>query len=335
VPDYIACWCTGLNKLTSAGHPFDPADTIQHFVNHLLYGSTFELVLFGLSTARVPDQLPSFESVVECVTNIDLNHSFFQPSHQCYSNAESTPNTTPTNTNNSSKDTPASTSTMNSTQLPCPPQSAVFCTSCQQTGHTIHQCPTHGGGQGGHITDQNKMSAHAYLVDVDADVTSDGGAQMPDQCPPDPPLSDVVNEDLSTSFSALGATSFVPSTSTLPVNNNIYFDLYQPSVMPTTFLSLANLSPSYLSSINTLFNFILDSGCTHHIIQDRLFFWTYDTSHAIQVKTANCGMLETLAKGDVKVCLLCGTKTIVLAFWDCLHAPSTPINLISVGTMQE
>jgi hypothetical protein len=332
VADYITRWRTGLNKLASAGHSFDSADAIRYFVNHLPYGSTFdiirELVLFGLSTARTPDQLPSFESVIERVTNIDLNRSFFQPPRQRYSNAESTPNTTPTSPN-----TPASSSMTNSTQPPRPPRSAIFCTGCHQTGHTVHQCPTHGGGQGGRTTDHSKPAPRAYLADVDADATTDGGAKMPDQRPP--PLPDEVVEDLSTSLAAFGTTPFVPSTSTLPINNDVYFDLYQPGVIFTTFSSLADLSPTCLSSITTLFNSILDSGCTHHIIRDRSLFWTYHTSQAIPVKTANCGTLETLAKGDVKVRLLCSTKSVVLVFRDCLHAPSAPINLISVGAMQE
>jgi len=53
------------------------------------------------------------------------------------------------------------------------------------------------------------------------------------------------------------------------------------------------------------------------------------------VKTADCGVLETLVKGDVKVRLTCGTQSIMLVLRDCLHAPSAPINLISVGAMQE
>ncbi|KIK02028.1 hypothetical protein K443DRAFT_61546, partial [Laccaria amethystina LaAM-08-1] len=44
VADYIACWRTGLNKLASAGHPFDFADAIQYFVNHLPYSSTFDII---------------------------------------------------------------------------------------------------------------------------------------------------------------------------------------------------------------------------------------------------------------------------------------------------
>jgi hypothetical protein len=335
IADYIARWRTGLNKLASAGHPFDSVDAVRYFVNHLPFGSTFDIiresVLYSLSTARTPDQLPSFESIVERVTNIDLNRSFFQPTRQRYSNNELTPNTTHTTPNTSSKDTPAPTSTTNPAQPSRSNRSAIFCTGCRGTGHTIYQCPTHGGVQAGRTTDHTKPAPRVYLADVDADTTSDGGAEASDQRPP--PVPDEVVEDLSMTFAALGTTSFVPSTS--PVNNDILFDVYQPGVIATALSSLADLSPTCLSSITTLFNAILDSGCTHHIIRDRSLFWTYHTSQAIPVKTANCGTLETLAKGDVKVRLLCGTTSIILVFRDCLHAPSAPINLISVGAMQE
>ena len=44
------------------------------------------------------------------------------------------------------------------------------------------------------------------------------------------------------------------------------------------------------------------------------------------MKTANCGSLTTLGIGD---------KTVVWTLTNCLHAPDVPINLISVGTLQE
>ena len=339
VLDYIARWHTGLNRLASAGYPFDAIDSIRHFVNHLPYGPTFDIIResvhFALSAARTPDQLPSFESVVERVTNIEQNRSFYYSTRSRYSNVEPTAATTPTTTTTtSSKDTPNSTTaTMNTTQPARPPRSASFCTNCRQTGHTLETCFKPGGGQHGGLTDRNKTSARVYLADVDVDTNLDGGATAPDQPPPS--LPDVVDEELPTSFAALGNTSFVPSTSTLPMNNNVYFDLYQPGVISAAFSSLADLSPACFSSISTLFNSILDSGCTHHIIRDRSLFWTYHVSQAIPVKTANCGTLETLAKGDVKMRLQCGSQSIVLIFRDCLHAPSAPINLISIGAMQE
>ena len=271
----------------------------------------------------MPDQLPSFESVVERVTNIEQNRSFYYSTRSRYSNVEPAATTTPTTTTTtSSKDTPNSTMTMNTTQPACPPRSASFCTNCCQTGHTLEMCFKPGGGQHGGLTDRNKTSACVYLADVDVDTNLNGGATAPDQPPPS--LPDVVDEELPTSFAALGSTSFVPSTSTLPMNNDIYFDLYQPGVISTAFSSLADLSPACFSSISTLFNSILDSGCTHHIIWDRSLFWTYHVSQAIPVKTANCGTLKTLAKGDVKMRLQCGSQSIVLTFRDCSLSSHQP-----------
>ena len=123
--DYVARWCTGLNKLASAGYPFNAIDSIRHFVNHLPYGPTFDIIResvhFALSTARTPDQLPSFESVVERVTNIDQNRSFYYSTRSRQSNVEPATNTTPTTTATLSKDTPTSTTTANTTQPTRPP----------------------------------------------------------------------------------------------------------------------------------------------------------------------------------------------------------------------
>jgi hypothetical protein len=62
---------------------------------------------------------------------------------------------------------------------------------------------------------------------------------------------------------------------------------------------------------------------------------TYNVDGAIPVKTANCGFLTTLAIGDVKVRLIIGDKTVFWTLKNCLHAPDVPINLISVGALQE
>jgi hypothetical protein len=83
------------------------------------------------------------------------------------------------------------------------------------------------------------------------------------------------------------------------------------------------------------YNSALDSACTNHIFCDRTVFHTYDTDGAVSVKTANCGLLTTLAIGDVKIKLLVGDKMVIWTLHNCLHAPDVPINLISVGALQE
>jgi len=167
VADYVARWWSGLNKLTSSRHLFDHADSLWHFVNHLPFGSAYdiicEFVLFGLSTACSPDQLPSFESVVECVINIDLNHAYFQPPCSCHPNNEPNTTTMPTPKDNLATLSGAATTTNPSTQ-PRSSHTSNFCMKCCCTGNTGDNCPTDGGGQGGGITDQNKTSVHAYMM---------------------------------------------------------------------------------------------------------------------------------------------------------------------------
>jgi hypothetical protein len=85
---------------------------------------------------------------------------------------------------------------------------------------------------------------------------------------------------------------------------------------------------------------VLDSACTQHIIRDRNLFWSYDPAGARSVGTANCGTLETLAAGDVKLRLTIddGLSAPIHVNWmlrNCLHAPDCPINLISVSTLND
>lgn len=54
-----------------------------------------------------------------------------------------------------------------------------------------------------------------------------------------------------------------------------------------------------------------------------------------KVKTANCSFLATLAIGDVKIKLVVGNRTVLWTLKNCLHVPDVPVNLISVGALQE
>ena len=285
---------------------------------------------WSFSTLAPHTQLNNFHclSIIKHVMNVELNHTYFQPSCSCHINSDTTSSNPP---KDNTTTTPSSTTTPTS-QLSCQACSANFCTICRQTGHTNEEHKP-GGSQDCGVTDQNKPLVHAYVADVEADPASDGGAVSSDQLPLLP--SGTVDEDSPPFFAALGTAPFVPPTSTPSMNNNIYFDLYRMGVISAAFTAIPEISPICLLSIYHIYNLILDSGCTYHIIMDQSLFWTYHTSQAIPVKTANCGVLETLVKGDIKVWLHCGSQSIVLVFHDCLHTPSTPINLILVSVMQE
>lgn len=114
--------------------------------------------------------------------------------------------------------------------------------------------------------------------------------------------------------------------------NNSAFDLCALSSVATIYQDI----PLALASLSSSFNSALDSACTNHIIRDHTFFHRYDPDGGVPVKTANCRFLETVAVGDVKFNLrLSNGHTVIWTLRNCLHAPTVPINLISIGALQE
>ena len=87
-------------------------------------------------------------------------------------------------------------------------------------------------------------------------------------------------------------------------------------------------------SMVSLYNALLDSGCTHHIVRDRALFLTY-LDRPVSVGTANCGSLEALGTGDVQFRYPFRGRDVVFTLRGCLYAPSAPINLFSVGALVE
>ena len=117
----------------------------------------------------------------------------------------------------------------------------------------------------------------------------------------------------------------------LGVSNDIEFSTYAFS----SIFEIQFDQPFALSSLSQKFNSALDSACTNHIFQDHNLFHTYNTKGALPVKTANCGIFTTLGIGNVKIKLSIGNKSIIWTLMNSLHALSVPINLISVGALQE
>jgi hypothetical protein len=131
----------------------------------------------------------------------------------------------------------------------------------------------------------------------------------------------VEDNPLSIEFTALSLTT----------TNDIHFFTYAMSGIT----EIPEIQVFALSSLSQSYNSVLDSACTNHIFRDRTVFHTYNADGAVPVKTANCGLLTTLAIGDVKIKLTIGDKVITWTLRNCLHAPDVPINLISVGALQE
>src|ERR1700678_2703938 len=119
----------------------------------------------------------------------------------------------------------------------------------------------------------------------------------------------------------------------ISTSNDITFSTYALSSISEISESLDQ--PFAFGTISQQYNTALDSACTNHIFHDRSLFHTYNVDGAVPVKTANCGFLTTLAVGDIKIKLTFGDRTVTWTLRNCLHAPDVPINLISVGALQE
>ena len=108
------------------------------------------------------------------------------------------------------------------------------------------------------------------------------------------------------------------------------------SVLQTP-LSLLTSDPVVLVVLHHNFQALFDSGCTHHIIRECNYFWMYHPEGAVPVGTASSGTLTTKARDIVKVrvCMEGLNIAVVLTLHNCLHAPNSPFNLLSVGAFLE
>ena len=71
-----------------------------------------------------------------------------------------------------------------------------------------------------------------------------------------------------------------------------------PALPPSTFLTS---DPTLLAEVQTMFQALLDSVCTYHLIKEQMLFWTYRPDLSLEITTASSGMLTTKAQGLVKL----------------------------------
>lgn len=189
------------------------------------------------------------------------------------------------------------------------------------------------------------VPAQAHLADVElpnGDIPPSDAAPLHD--------NHIPSETPSPDSAALGVASHIPSSAVL--NTDYFFEAYyMHDLSPVFFMVMTphcdvpsssplcdfiqKEGPVAFTTFQQRYNIILDSGCTSHIFCDCSVFWTYDPEHAVSVQTVNCGTLHTLAHGDVKFCVQCRLNSVVVTLHDCLHVPDVPLNLISVGALQE
>jgi hypothetical protein len=215
----------------------------------------------------------------------------------------------------------------------------LICGNCKSrglrcVGHIDATCFQPGGGMEGHREEylSNKGRIHAMFVDCLENTFLLPELSLPPDFsspPPSPIPSSLDDESLLHPIANLSVSSYVP-------NSHFHECLYtssEPQLPPFAMPSI-NFSSTTFISLNTLYNALLDSGCTHHIIRDRSLFRNY-SAQAISVGTANCGSLEALGTGDVDFTYSSGDRHVTFTLRSCLFAPMAPINLLSVGALAE
>ncbi|KAK0449956.1 hypothetical protein EV421DRAFT_1899472 [Armillaria borealis] len=149
--------------------------------------------------------------------------------------------------------------------------------------------------------------------------------------------------DVASDEEVYAAITKVPSETSCNIDTYNTDELFVCS-SAITLSPLLSASTHYLDVMNEkayillaqMIKILLDSGCTAHIFKEQKFFWTYNEDQAIDVKTANCGVLSTKARGEIHIRVKCISGThMVVSLMDCLHAPEVPMNLVSVSALME
>ena len=187
------------------------------------------------------------------------------------------------------------------------------CSNCHRDGHTELTCFQPGGAMEGR---REKYLANRFPKPIAhiAEVKNNQTDIEENPC--------IIEETtISNEFAAMS----------LGTSNDTHYTTYALSSLPEISTDL----PFAPSSISQGYNAALDLACTNHIFRDQDVFHTYNVEGAVPVKTANCGTLTMLGIGNVNIKLVIGDRTVIWTLTNCLHAPDVPINLISVGTLQE
>ena len=337
VQEFVSKWRTGLSRLQSARFIFNIKICMGLFVRGLPSTPAFNSIQADLPEriAAIPHEQDygAFITLTEKVLQLDTIFCSIPQSHLSRPTREPTVAVTTQTT---------TTASPSSVVAPAPHMSK-HCNNCKSrglrsAGHTDATCFQQGGGMEGRREEylSNKGRVHAMFAEYlenallldDQPLPSDSLPSFFSSSSPGPPILD--DEPVIPPIANLCITSF-------SANSDLRGDLYSPcdskSFSHFAYTS-ANFQSAALLSMVSLYNALLDSGCTHHIIRDRTLFRSY-VANAISVGTANCGSLEALGSGDVEFRYPFGDRYITFTLRGCLYAPTAPINLLSVGALVE
>ena len=307
IPDYVTTWRMLYNQMEAAGYPPSTRQALTMFIdglptNIVSYITLYDNIMISLNEPN-DSLLLNIYQLFDHVTRINGNitrSKLLNPDHRTHQHTNH-----PTSTNS----TVVPTKDADTKTVP-------KCNNCGLLGHTDSTCFQPGGKMEGRREEylaSRPMKHQAHLADVEdiqqMEITTD---HMSDE------------SILKQEFAAMSLGS----------TNMIDYDTY-PLFSSVISHHEEDLGPLAFATLPEQFNTALDSACMNHIIRDRNLFQTYDVSGAVPVKTANCGFLTTLAVGNVKFRIVVAGKMIIWTLKNCLHAPSVPINLISIGALQE
>ena len=316
ISDFINTWRTSLSQMEAAGFLPGIRQLLSTFADGLPNNTVAFVNLYDhiISSLNEPyeQSLPNIHHLFDRTIQIDNN---IQRTRILHPNPRRPIPLTAANTPSTPPITAAGPPVTNpqGDRLPRP-NTTLLCSNCGRTGHAGPTCFQPGGAMEGRREEYLASRAPKPIAHI---------AEIEEHQPTtEEDTVNVEENSLNNEFAAMS----LPDTNEIPFSSYVFASFSTKLPIDQTLA---------LSSISQSFNSALDSACTNHIIRDRDLFHTYDTGGAVPVKTANCGILATLGIGDVKINLTIGNKTIIWTLQNCLHAPTVPINLISVGALQE
>ena len=337
VPEFVSKWRSGISRLHFARFVFNIKICVGLFVRGLPYIPAFNSIRSDLperiAAIAHEQDYGAFIALTEKVLQLD---TIFRsaPSSQLPRQprepiAASSTQPTPVIPSSNVPDTPS--------------RVLKNCNNCKSRGlrsigHTDATCFQQGGGMEGRREEylNNKGRVQAMLAECleNALLSPDQPLSSEFPSPPSsPPISGPPILDDEPVIPPIANLCVVPTTHNFDLRDDLYTPRPIKFTFPFAYASIDFKSVS-LASMVSLYNALLDSGCTHHIVRDRHLFQSY-SEKSISVGTANCGSLEALGTGDIEFRYPFGNQHVIFTLRGCLYAPSAPINLLSVGALVE
>ena len=331
VQDFVIKWRAGVSRLHECQYPISSRLMIQQFVSRLPADAPAFFTLRAALVSRLQgiadNDFTAFISLTQEV--IDLDNTFRQsqparPSNNRNNRGQGGPPRAP----NAGQQQQQQAS---SSQQPPPPTNPAPIPSSGQPRRDGGQASNSGGRAGNRRNDYSNR-----------DHRNDNQTFLATLLP-EPTTATPGTQDQDSSANTPEPIAFLAALDSTPiVNDDVQADLYDPfgslgfaamALSPelSNALALIATSPDPSARLNT----VLDSGSTHHIFRDRSAFFTYKVAQELSVKTANCGSLMAMGMGSVKMVIHLSGRKVELMLQNCLHAPEVPINLFSVGDLQE